>query len=33
MSPGGAVPWGSLALLAGWALAIIAVAAPTFRWE
>jgi ABC-2 type transport system permease protein len=33
MTPGGAVPWGSLALLAGWAVAIIAVAARTFRWE
>ena len=33
MSPGGAVPWGSLALLAGWAVIIIAVAVRTFRWE
>jgi ABC-2 type transport system permease protein len=33
MSSGGAVPWGSLALLAGWAGAIIAGAARTFRWE
>jgi ABC-2 type transport system permease protein len=33
MSPGGAVPWGSLTLLAGWAVAIIAVAVRTFRWE
>ncbi len=33
MSPGGAVPWGSVALLAGWAAVIIAVAVRTFPWE
>ncbi|HEV2235086.1 MAG TPA: ABC transporter permease [Ktedonobacterales bacterium] len=33
MSPGGAVPWGSLALLAGWAVVIIAAAVRTFQWE
>jgi ABC-2 type transport system permease protein len=33
MTPGGVVPWGSLALLTGWAVAIIAVAVRTFKWE
>ncbi len=33
MSPGGVVPLGSLALLAGWAVVFIAAAALTFKWE
>jgi ABC-2 type transport system permease protein len=33
MTLGGAVPLGSLALLTGWAVVIIAVAVRTFKWE
>jgi ABC-2 type transport system permease protein len=33
MTPGGAVQWGSLALLTGWAVVIIAAAVRTFKWE
>jgi ABC-2 type transport system permease protein len=33
MLPGGSVPLASLALLAGWAVVFLAVAARTFKWE
>ena len=33
MTPGGVAPLGSLALLTGWAIVILAVAARTFKWE
>ena len=33
MTPGGVVPLGSLALLAGWAVVVLAYAARTFKWE
>lgn len=33
MTPGGAVPLGALALLAGWAVIFLGAAATTFKWE
>lgn len=33
MTPGGAVPLGALALLAGWAVVFLGAAATTFKWE
>jgi hypothetical protein len=33
MLPGGAIPLTSLALLAGWAVVFLVLAARTFKWE